>query len=243
MVRAVLITIIKRGIMNNKIDIGKSLSHGWSGFKNNAGTAILVVLIYLLLDIVISYVPFLDIIYALFIAPVITGGLYIFSLKAARNEETSTGNLFEGFRRFPAYLGLFWMYIAIFVLIVIPFMVLLYLESANPGYPLDTAITVAAVVTLLVFIYAMIRLSMGYFLVIDGLNVTDAIKKSVAITKGNEIQILVLVVIYVALVFLGILALVAGVLVALPFTTIAFSAAYMQLMNYDKSELPHMIGE
>ena len=229
--------------MNNKIDIGKSLSQGWAGFKNNAGTAILIVLIYFLLELVISYVPYLDIIYGLFIAPVLTGGLYIFSLKAARNEETSTKDLFEGFKRFATYLGLFWMYFLIMVVIAVPFMVLLFLEMAYPAYPLDTAITVAAVLTILVIIYAMIRISMAYFLVIDGMNVTDAIKKSIAVTKSNEMQILVLFVIYVVLILLGILALVIGVFAALPFTTIAFAAAYIQLMNYGKSELSHEAGE
>ena len=87
------------------LDIGGCFSKGWNLLQNNLGLLIGAMLVYLVIQIVISVlgmIPFVGWIFTLlnlFIAAPLMGGIFYITLQAIRSQPTSVGDVFEGFRR------------------------------------------------------------------------------------------------------------------------------------------------
>ncbi len=115
-----------------------------------------------------------------------------------------------------------------------------YTDMFN-GYPLVWQFLIATivgsvlvVVGLIVFIipgiYIALRLSQACFLVIDQkLQGIDALKKSWAMTQGHAMQLLLLAIAFALINMVGAVALLIGLLVTIPTTTIAMAFVYRKL--------------
>lgn len=109
------------------------------------------------------------------------------------------------------------------------------------GYPLTgqflMALVVGSVIVaagLIVFIipgiYIGLRLSQSFYLVVDQkLSGIDALKRSWAITQGHALQLLLLAIVVGLINMVGAIALLIGLLVTIPTTTIAMAFVYRKL--------------
>jgi uncharacterized membrane protein len=148
----------------------------------------------------------------LFVGAFIAGGMASFSLKVARGQPASFGDVFSGGRYFGrmlvATLGFYVAFLIGLVLCVIP------------GY------------------IVMLGLSMYTFLVVDqGLPGIDALKKSWEMTKGHKVNIFVYGLLAILVVIAGVLACGIGVLLgSYPVLMIGFSYIYLKI----KGEQPQL---
>lgn len=127
----------------------------------------------------------------IFLAGSLTIGFSILALKLLRRERISTGTIFDGFKNYGQALSLYILYsllcIAIAMIIVIPFMILIFgiaLFSTSTiiiGLLLSIAATVAIIILIL-------RLAMSFFIAADNRNLSavDALKRSAQIMAGNK---------------------------------------------------------
>ena len=81
-----------------ELRLGECLSSGVSFFTANAGFVIGAVFITWLLNVMMSFLPFIGGILHLLFSGVVTGGLYLACLRRMRGEPASIGSIFDGFK-------------------------------------------------------------------------------------------------------------------------------------------------
>jgi|GEM_PF-5086408 len=102
-----------------------------------------------------------------------------------------------------------------------------------------TAVLVALGMILLIVpgLIAAVMLSMGYYYVIDkGMGPIESLKASRNITKGNRWTIFFVMLVSILIVIAGILALVVGLLVAVPVIMQVYAAMYLMLEGESQDE-------
>ncbi len=225
--------------MNHQLSIGTCIEEGWSGFKKNVGTAIGILMVYLVLTIVGGAIPVVNFVFNIVVAPILSAGLAIFALKVARGEEAKVDDLFRGFNNFGSFLGAYWLYAAIFIAAIIPAGIGYLIELAMHGWSFNFVPVVSislGITGTVVLVIAMLRLSMVYYLIIDGMAVMDAFRESARMTKGHTGTLFLLVLLLGLIMLLGFLLLVVGALFAAPVCMIAFAAVYESLKRSEAGQ-------
>jgi hypothetical protein len=217
-----------------QLTVGDCVRTGWEGFKKNAGTAIGIVVIYGIISSVGNIIPIVNFAVAVVVTPLLSAGLAIFALKAARGGEGQIEDLFKGFneKQFGSFLGAYWLFVMIVMAAFVPPAIGFGIDVAiNGGFTnLFPYVTIAvSVVTLVSLIIVILRFSMVTYLIIDGLAVMDAFRESARITKGFTGTLFMVALVNVLFIIAGILLLFMGLLVAIPLTLLIFAAAYTKL--------------
>ncbi len=217
-----------------QLQVGDCVRNGWNGFKKNAGTAIGIVVIYGIITSIGNIIPIVNLAVAVVVTPVLSAGLAIFALKAARGGEGQIEDLFAGFNQnwFGSFIGAYWLFVAIVAAAFVPPLIGFIIDVAIHGgftnfFPYVT-IAVSAV-CLVVLIIVILRFSMVTYLIIDGMAVMDAFKESARITKGSTGTLFLLALVNGLMIIGGILLLFMGLLVAMPLTMIIYASAYTLL--------------
>ncbi len=220
--------------MMTQLSVGDCIGSGWSGFKKNAGTAIGIVVIYGIITSIGNVIPIVNLAVAVVVTPVMSAGLAIFALKAARGGEGQIEDLFAGFNGdwFGSFIGAYWLFVAIVAAAFVPPLIGFIIDVVIHGgftnfFPYVTIVMSA--VSLIVLIIAIIRFSMVTYLIIDGLAVMDAFKESARITGGFTGTLFLLALVNGLMILGGILLLFMGLLFAMPLTMIVYAAAYTKL--------------
>ncbi len=223
-----------------RLTIGACINDGWSCFKKNAGISIGIILIYAVITTAGGAIPVINVAVAVVVTPVLTGGLAIFVLKILRGDEGRVDDLFQGFKKLGSFIGAYWLYACVVLAACIP---------AAIGFGIDVAInggltgfvpycTIAlGVVSFAVMVIALLRFSMVFYLVADGLPVIDAYRESARITKGFVGTLFLLGLVNALILLAGVLLLFVGLLVAIPVSMIAYAAAYTRLKGGDPSSV------
>jgi len=214
--------------------IEKAVSDGWNGVKEFPVPAIVGFFVYLAVSFFLSIIPFLNFVFALIIAPALTGGFIILVLNVVDKNNPKIENIFEGFQKFGRFLGVYWLMVLIMALCYIPGAIFVALGASRESTFL---MIIGALLILFIVLPIGIRLSMSFFIIADSdSTITEAIKKSFEITKGNILKILLYAIISVGIYILGFICLIIGILVAIPIIWIGFASIYRQLSEEAKTE-------
>lgn len=98
--------------------MGRYMEEGWSIFKKAAGSFIGFTVVYFIIYFIISIIPFINL-FAMFVAPVLIAGIFIFCRNMIYNREEFR-NFFEGFNFF----GKIVLFQLVLFLFFIPFLIL-----------------------------------------------------------------------------------------------------------------------
>ena len=103
-----------------EFDMSKYVSKGWDLFKKGAGSFVGFVLLYFIISMGISMIPFVNILGS-FIQQVLIAGMFIFS-RNLLNEKEEFGDFFGGFQFFGNIAG----YVVILILVLIPLIAIMF---------------------------------------------------------------------------------------------------------------------
>lgn len=205
----------------------------------NWGVAVVVTLLFLLLQEIGGFIPLVGVIVSwLIIGPLSLGQAAVF-LGIQRNEATDVGTLFSGFSRFLQGLGLYFITTIIVsaaaMAAAIPGGILIFLaySSRDSGMPEDDPLFIvglflAAIPAALVGVYMYLRYALIYYIANDHpeLGVMGAIKTSTRMMHGRKSKLFLLGLSFIGWHLLGLMALGVGLLWSLSYMYAGFAAFY-----------------
>ncbi|MBK1722434.1 BPSS1780 family membrane protein [Thiocystis violacea] len=218
----------------------------WGLFKQAPGTWVGALLLFYLIVIVLSIVPFVGSLATTILGPMFTAGLIMGAHAQYRGEGFTVSQLFAGISRKPgplALVGVVYLLFALLIGLVIGglFFVMIgtsgMMTSGAAMNPADLEAMATAPSVLLPVLFAMllgIPLAMAMFfapalVALNDVPVLQAFKLSFMGCLKNILPFLVYGLIAMVLVVLGMLPLMLGLLVVLPVLTIALYTAYRDL--------------
>lgn len=214
--------------MNQRtFSVGQAVSDGFKGLRKHPGPAIGGILLFLLVSLVLSLIPLLNILFSLFITPALSGGLAILSLHIKDGQNPRAGDIFAGFEKFGKFLAIYWLFILIMAGAAIPAVILIFL-GATPhaeGFAI-----LGAVVLFIAIIFVASKFFLAFYIGADtDLRAMECLKKSAALTKGNIGNIILFFLAAIGIAILGILCLLVGYFAAIIVLNIAQASIYRQL--------------
>ncbi len=222
------------------IDIGEALSLGWQGFSRNfllgSVMTLLGTVIWFASSLVLGIIPILGPIAGnvLLAYPLIAGGLYagVVAADNARGNQRPV-ELEDLFAAFKANYGQVVLYsllmaaITFGTIMVIALSMVLLIPMAQEQ-PL--LLTFAMLVLLIPLMYATLRLSFAYQLLVDKqASMGDALSGTWQITRGQVLALLALTLIIVVINSIGMLLFVVGMFPAMFLSACILGAAYRQV--------------
>ena len=185
--------------------------------SDNYGVCIGTFIVSILIAVVAAYVPYVGMIIAIAVSPVVMVGLMNVYLHMYRGENVEFGDMFDGFKNYGHVLGGYWyMYLFIFL-----WSLLLYIPGIIKAY----------------------AYSMAPYILMDQpeISATDALEKSKQMTYGHKWEIFVM---YLSFIGWGILSsLTMGILAIFfvgPYFMLTMAGYYVVLRN---QEMGYMNGQ
>lgn len=220
------------------VNAGECVSKGWSAAGQNYGLFFGVAFVVILIIIVISLIPFANIILDPIIGGPLSVGLYYVYLRKIDGESADFGMAFSGFSHFvPAIVVSFVLSAPFIILDVIQLSIdfTAFPQVAEIGNPqmfqAFTAVQIAiGVFTFLIFLMIQILLYFSYMLIAEyKLGAIDAMKLSVEAASANLSGLILLIILEILLGFAGALACLIGILFIMPVIYAADVCAYRQV--------------
>jgi len=199
----------------DKFPFGEAVKFGWQKTKENFWSLIAVTLIWIVVNSMFSYsvksfektMPALSFIINLcstLVNMLMTLGITKIGLKVYAGEKFEVSELFESYRLFLNYLLASILY---FLAVAVGFLLLIV-----PG------------------IILIIRMGLYTYLIVDKqMGALDALKESMRLTKGSAFDLFLFWFILLGVLLLGLLALIVGIIVAVPITLLAYVFIYRYL--------------
>ncbi len=225
--------------MKNMTPIRDLTAAARAGMSGNWGKSIGVMLVYLVLSVGMSKVPFtFGLLQLVFAAPLVVG-LHVYFLATVRRQDNPLSQLFEGFNRF----GTSWCAYMLVCLIIfawmLPFGILITLLTIvlhlGPATIFTgTAWALPAILILIMFGF-LILLQMRYYLVLyivaddPSVRARQAIRRSVELMKDNYWPLGLLWTRFIGWQLLAILTLGIGFIWLIPYMSAATAAFYDDL--------------
>jgi len=204
--------------MELEFTVGNAFNEGWRVMKANYGSLLGAALVYLVISLVMGFVPIVGPLANLFIAGPLLAGWSFMGVRAYR-ERTEFSHLWDGFSRFGKTLGIYWLTFLVSLAALIPAGIcvgLAYSMDKNFEGPGIAIAALGAVVSLVIFLVVLTRFSFAMVIGMDSeLGAVDSMRKSWEITKpciGTIIGLfvcvglvcmLLAVLLYLPLIFLG----------------------------------------
>jgi len=216
------------------ISIGECLGKGWEGFQRHPGTAIGGFFLYWLISMVGGSIPFLNILFLIFVSAPLAGGIVIFFLRLAKDASPAVGDIFDGFDKYGKFMGAFWLLYVIVLACAIPALIAAVIAFAAQRSLGGTAVGIIAVTgvvaSLVIVIVVAIRWVFVFFLLADekNLGVIDAFKKSSELTRGWRGKLLLTLFVMSLVSFCGLLLLIVGMFVTGPIVGIGVAWLYTE---------------
>ncbi len=199
----------------DKFPFGASVKFGWQKTKENFWSLIAVMLVWIVISGMFSYavkyfektMPFASFIMQVcssVVNMIMTLGLTKIGLKVYAGEKFDVTSLFDSYRLFLKY----------------------FLASILYGL----AVLVGLVLLIVPGIILAIRMGLYTYLIVDKeIGPIDALKESMKLTKGNVGNLFLFWFVLFGVLLLGFLALIVGVIVAIPVTILAYVFVYRYL--------------
>ena len=210
---------------------------GWRLFVPHIANWILMALIFGVIAIVLSYIPFLGVLALYIIMPLLQGGMFYSAQKADQGQETEIMDLFVMFkdekRRTPlVILGLLMTAIA-FVLMIIVGGTLFASAQPMTGQDLPMLPTIGATGLLMALLSGLLMAMLFMFatplVIFKNMSPIEAIKTSFTANLKNLPAFLVFALIYAVLAIIAAIPFGLGFLVLVPVAVIATYAAYKRI--------------
>lgn len=203
-------------------DVGRCLSDAWQATMGNIGLVIGVSVVGLIIGVLSE----LTIIGIFLLLPVLLWGGIYFVLNVL-DGRAQFGDLFAGFSRYGQALG------PTLAAIVCMFLLTMLGESVYFVGMFTGSTTLmfgGSLILLAWFFFVMLRFYFAFFFIVDqGMGGIDALKASWAVTSNQKLNTFVLALLSGVLVCAGIVALLVGVLIAIPLTYVMWASAYRQI--------------
>ncbi len=205
------------------------LEEGWEYFKKNPGLAIGGFLLYFLISLAGSWIPILNIFFAILVGPALMGGYMLFYLNMAKDNNPEIGNLFEGFNRYGTLMGIYWLMVAAIMVCMLPSIIIIAILVAV-GIAEFLGVFIAFL-NMIAIIFFLIRYSMTYWIIMDDplIGVFDALKESARITEGYYAQIFLFFLLSAVIGIISFILLFLPYLVAAPVLLIGWGRFYLRL--------------
>ncbi len=206
------------------ISIKECIAEGWERFKQKSGLSIGGLLLMLVIQGVGGSIPIVSIFYSLLISPVMNIGLIVLFLNIRDENDPKIDNLFDGFKRFGRFLGVYWLMVLFVLIALLPGGIIIIIGAITKMNALYIA---GGVVMTLCFLPVVILLCFVNYLAVDtDMPVIDCYKKSVEIAKPRVGAIILFSLAAIGINLLGLLCLIVGVIVSASVTSIAWAAFY-----------------
>jgi len=146
-------------------------------------------------------------------------------LRAARGDSVQLRTIFSGIDRVLPLIGAYILCMLLVALISIPLIL-------GIGLNLVWLIILGGCITFFSYLYGYLALWPTFFFVIEGrTTVWNALQEAFRITRGHRLQTFLMGMISMVIMLMGYLALLIGVLVAIPITIILWSIFYSRLIG------------
>ena len=202
-------------------DIGLAMSDGWKNTISNLGPVLGVTFV----GLIVSSLMYVTIIGIFLGIPVLAWGASKFLLNT-HDGRCDFGDLFSGFSNYGHILGrmLLFMLLVLVIFVVGASIQYIGMFMESPGITL-----IGSLINLVFQLIVGVRLLWAGFYVVDrDLAPMDAVKASWSATQGNWLKLFLLSLMMVVVTFLGLLALIVGIFVAIPVTQFMSVSSYRQ---------------
>lgn len=235
-------------IESGAIDAPGCISEGWQLVKPDYGLFILMGLLFAVITIIVSYIPYIGSFLNILISAPLLCGIYIALLMRRRGEIVTFGTMFEGFRSFlPAVLATLIPSLPALILgVVIGLMVNTTAATTASGgrFPfgqgLSAFLVISAIVVYLIVLVLQILMFFALPLIADrNLGIADAVKLSLEGATKNFGGIFVLLLLEGLLAIAGVLALCIGILFVIPIIYAANIIAYKSVFPDNNDNSPY----
>jgi len=221
-----------------------AIGAGWRAFLARPWLSLGVTVVLMAVMCVGELVPFVNLLFAALVAPALYAGAAWFFLCGIRGQNPTFETAFEGFRRWSSATAALLIMIGVSMLIMIPVIgavittigLTAILESkpdrfASLANAIPLPLIAAMVVTYPVLFWWSARAHMVLFTVMepDRPGPMEALRRSLALTRGSVWRIIGLYLLCIPVVMLGLLAACVGILPAIIVMYYAFAHAYEQL--------------
>lgn len=229
--------------MVTDLGIIECIGDGWERYRVHMGIATGGYLLYMVMSLAGSFIPILNFFFAFFVAPALAGGVYLFFLNVALGRNPRIDDLFEGFRRYGALMGLFWLSMLVVFVGILPsaivWIVLAAVQSQH-AFAIGLGLMVANV---LLLIWFLVRYALIYFILMDDRQVGlfDALRRSAMLTQGNVENLFLLGIVSSVICVAAAICLVIPLIFAIPAMQTAFAVAYLKLKQYQAA--PSLVPE
>jgi uncharacterized membrane protein len=213
------------------LTVGQCFSEGWAAMKKHMAPAIVGNLVLLLIWFAMGVIPYLGSFASLILSGPLMGGMFFLFLNIIMDRNPQIGDVFKGFSRFGAFLGLYWLMALITLACILPAAILTVIAAAaseEVGIVVGIVTVLAAIVAMIII---MLRYYFAYFILADDPNcgVIEAFKRSAALTEGYRGTIFLIALVAGLLAMAGYLACLVGIVFTAPLCMCMIAAAYKQL--------------
>jgi|GEM_PF-2585945 len=176
------------------VTLSSIFAAGWQTFRKNPFLAIGGIILLELLSFAWGILPGINIIYGIFLAPAMMGGLITLFLHLAEDKEPDMGDLFAGFRRYGRWMGISYLLLLFYVIALLPALIFVFLADwleRGMGYNwlVLMVIVIGSIISLVLLITITIRLIFAVVAIAEGDGVIKAIHRSMALSRGQYLHI------------------------------------------------------
>lgn len=240
---------IQNAILNNySFNIGDYISKGIDIFKKNPGGYIGYTVLYFIISLIISFIPFLGFLIGIVINPSLTVGFAIAGHKQVSDNDLEFGNFFKGFDHIAQLIvaniimSLIYLILALPLIIKLGFSFFTSMSSGDPGellsnFELMQSFGVWFLIEFIIILYVAISMRWTFFLIVfHKYDAVEAIKTSWQLTNKKWFLHFLFLVVCGLLGLLGFIALFVGIIFAYPIIMLADYAGYADVSGLNNSE-------
>ncbi len=221
-----------------------ALGDAWATFRANAFVSIGVGLVLCAILVAGQWIPLVNLVFLVFVAPAIYAGAAGYFLRGARGEQPPFDSAFEGFRRWPSATGTVLVIGCVSVLIMLPMLLMIFgvaglaaLMESRPGDVPNLApaamgmLGLVMLVTYPVLIWWSVRTGLALFVVMEPERpgVMASLRRAWSLSGGSFWRIVAFGLLTIPVVLIGLLALCVGVIPAALVVYFGWAHVYLQL--------------
>ena len=217
-------------------------------FKKNPGGYLGYVVVFSLISIVTSFIPFLGTLIGIVINPPLSVGMAIAAHKQEKTGDEEFGNFFKGFDHIAQLLVANIIMIIIYIVLAIPFIfivgfsAIMAFASGDPEAIMESSAQIASMglgllVMFLIFLYVGISLRWtNYLIVFHKYDAVEALKTSWKLVNKSWFMHLAFGLLAFLALIGGLIALIVGILFVIPIVAIADYAGYADITGLNKND-------
>lgn len=212
--------------------IGQAFNDGIAGFSKNAVMIIVATLVYMVIVLIGSMIPFVNFLFAALVSPVLIGGYMIFSLNVAKGKEPKFEDLFASFSDYVTWLGAYWLLVAYALLFGIPAIILIIIGVLVGGCFGVTLMVIGYIGWLVLFFIFVLKWYFFMFIIADNWHdggIKTAFDKSVLLTKDRLVEVFLVALVMGIFAGAGGIVLGVGMLLTMPIAAIGIASYYLRI--------------